>query len=135
MKNLQRFINFCGQDGMKNIILVTTMWGELNDPAVGERREKELKDSFWKEMLAHGCRTERFEGTCGSAWHIVGSLKDSDAAKFPRLNPNNEQRKVTESVDVYRGETFDEMEGTRGREEDGEYPLFERAGRWLNEKS
>lgn len=110
MKNIQRFANFCGQDGMQNIILVTTMWGELKEPAIGEHREKELMENFWKEMFALGCRTERFEDTCGSAWRIVGSLSDSDASK---LHVNNGQDTIKESVDVY-------LETTRGREEDGE---------------
>lgn len=110
MKNIQRFANFCGQDGMQNIILVTTMWGELKEPAIGEHRERELKENFWKEMLALGCRTERFEDTCGSAWHIVGSLSGSDASK---LHVNNGQDTIKGSVDVY-------LETTRGREEDGE---------------
>ena len=132
MKNIKRFANFCGQDGMKNIILVTTMWGELKDPAIGELREKELKESFWKEMLAHGCRTARFEDTCGSAWRIVGSLS---AAEFPTLHVNNGQHTNKESSDVYPGGVVDDMDTMRTGEEDGEQRSFKQAEHWLSETS
>jgi chromosome condensin MukBEF ATPase and DNA-binding subunit MukB len=32
-------------------------------------------------MLAHGCRTERFEDTYESAWRIIGSLAENDRAQ------------------------------------------------------
>ena len=58
---------------MPRVILATTMWGEVREKT-GERREKELKENFWKDMLEDGCRVERFEATYESAWHIIGSL-------------------------------------------------------------
>jgi hypothetical protein len=70
LKNLQMFISVCGQDAMPNVVLATTMWGEVRKET-GERREKELMGSFWKDMLAAGCTVERFEDTYESAWLII----------------------------------------------------------------
>jgi hypothetical protein len=65
---------------MPNIILVTTMWGDV-PMEKGEQREQELKRNFWKDMLADGCRMERFEDTWESAWGIVGNL--TEKVQFP----------------------------------------------------
>jgi len=59
---------------MPKVVLVTSMWDEAKQD-VGERREEELKTTFWKEMLDAGCRTARFENTPGSAWKAIGDVK------------------------------------------------------------
>jgi len=56
---------------MPNVVVATTMWGEVK-PENGERREKELKANFWKDLLEHGCQVKRFDDTYESAWDIVG---------------------------------------------------------------
>ena len=50
----------CGNDNLKNVILVTTFWNEGTD-AVGVKWEKELvsTDDIWKQMLDQGSRVER----------------------------------------------------------------------------
>jgi len=75
LKNLEMFATLCGQEAMPNVIIATTMWSEVQK-AKGERREQELKRDFWKDMVADGCRTERFEDTYESAWRIIGSLRE-----------------------------------------------------------
>jgi hypothetical protein len=69
---------------MPNVILVTTMWGNV-EKRVGEERERHLKTIFLQNMLAKGCRMERFEDTRDSAWNIIGSLavKDQILCVFP----------------------------------------------------
>jgi len=52
------------------------MWSDVREDT-GARREEELKREFWNEMLANGCRTERFEDTHDSAWRIIGSLAET----------------------------------------------------------
>jgi len=80
MKNLQTLVSLCGQKAMPNIVIATTMWGKVSKEE-GTEREDELKREFWREMVANGCRTERFENTYDSAWRIINiSLqKDSGA--------------------------------------------------------
>jgi chromosome condensin MukBEF ATPase and DNA-binding subunit MukB len=73
LKNLRMFTSICGLDAMPSVIIVTSMWDEVRAEA-GERREKELKETFWKEMVAHGCKTERFDHTFETAWDIIGNL-------------------------------------------------------------
>jgi chromosome condensin MukBEF ATPase and DNA-binding subunit MukB len=72
LKNLRVFTGLCGQEAMPNVILATTMWSKV-DEAEGKEREDELKEDFWKDMVADGCKTERFLGTHESAWHVIGN--------------------------------------------------------------
>jgi hypothetical protein len=60
---------------MPHVVLATTMWSDVRAEA-GERREQELRKHYWKDMVAGGCRTERFEDTYESAWRIVDSLAE-----------------------------------------------------------
>jgi hypothetical protein len=73
LNNLQTFASFCGQTAMPNVVITTTMWGKVDDEE-GDQREEELKNDFWKEMVAQGCKTERFDNTYESAWRIIGSV-------------------------------------------------------------
>jgi len=58
---------------MPNVVIVTTMWSKVSEEE-GTMREEVLKREVWNEMPNSGCRTERFEDTCESAWKIVGSM-------------------------------------------------------------
>jgi len=75
MKNLRIFSSLCGQMAMPNVVIVTTMWRNIPEE-LGIRREEELKRDVWKDMVAGGCRTERFQDTHKSTWGIIGSLAD-----------------------------------------------------------
>jgi len=89
-KNLKELETLCCQQAVPNVIIATTMWSEVQ-VETGGRREEELRASFWKDMVANGCRIERFEDTYKSAWQIIGSL--SDKAKMQVLVPREEERK------------------------------------------
>jgi hypothetical protein len=65
---------------MPNVVLVTTMWAKV-DREEGEEREEELKNDFWQDMMAGGCKTARFDKTHESAWRIIDSLAGQDRAK------------------------------------------------------
>ncbi|KZP04212.1 hypothetical protein FIBSPDRAFT_767781 [Athelia psychrophila] len=71
LKNLKMFASMCGQVAMPHVILATTMWSETK-LATGERRETELKTTFWEGMITQGCTVQRFEDTYDSAWQILG---------------------------------------------------------------
>ncbi|KZP32047.1 hypothetical protein FIBSPDRAFT_1023769 [Athelia psychrophila] len=73
LKNLQMFASMCGQGAMPRVILGTTMWSETM-PATGVRREKELKGTFWANMIKEGCKVQRFDDSYLSAWETVGEL-------------------------------------------------------------
>jgi hypothetical protein len=71
LRNLQTFAKLCGPQAMPNAVIATTMWDEVWE-ATGVDREQELRAQFWNGMLANGCRLERFQNTCESAWDIIG---------------------------------------------------------------
>jgi len=49
---------------------------------VGARREEEWKRDFWHDMVADGCKIERFKYTYASAWHIIDRLTEAETAKI-----------------------------------------------------
>jgi hypothetical protein len=61
LRNLRMFRNLCGDNPLKNVLLVTSCW-EICDPERGEARETELMNDpeFWKPFIAKGSRTARF---------------------------------------------------------------------------
>jgi hypothetical protein len=67
---------------MPNVILATTMW-DCVEEETGARRERQLHETIWKEMIVQGCTTKRFEGTYHSPWGIMDSLAQKD--KVPVL--------------------------------------------------
>lgn len=76
LKNLRLFQELCGQDAFSRIILTTTMWDEVQI-AVGEQREKELSEKYWKGMIDLGSKTERYFNSHASAWGLLQPLVES----------------------------------------------------------
>ncbi|THV00999.1 hypothetical protein K435DRAFT_836974 [Dendrothele bispora CBS 962.96] len=76
-RNFKMFRQLCGSDALKNVVLVTNMWGEIG-AEVGEAREFELKteDKFWKPVLDKGAQIYRHDSTLQSAQAIVRHLVD-----------------------------------------------------------
>ncbi|KZP02528.1 hypothetical protein FIBSPDRAFT_969882 [Athelia psychrophila] len=73
LRNFQMFAFMCGQGAMPRVILGTTMWSETK-PDTGERREQELKTTFWADMIAQGCKVQHFGDSYESAWGVIGKL-------------------------------------------------------------
>ena len=74
LRNLKMFEGLCGSDGLANVILTTTFWGQVI-PDVGSQREEQLKSEFWAEMIRHGCRVARFDPwSFETAWKIIDIL-------------------------------------------------------------
>jgi len=83
-KNLTMFTSICGQEAMPHVVIATSMWGNV-DPVQGAKREEELKGDFWKDILAAGCRTQRFDKTYESAWRIINAVVDERPGAVPLL--------------------------------------------------
>ncbi|KAJ5591975.1 P-loop containing nucleoside triphosphate hydrolase protein [Penicillium hispanicum] len=79
-KNLIMFKELCGQDALKKVILVTTMWDRISSEE-GQKREKELTDTpeFWGWMLSKGSTCHRHHNTEGSAKKVVHLLASHNA--------------------------------------------------------
>lgn len=59
---------------MKNVIFLSTMWEKVN-PEMGNRREDELRQKFWKPMIDKGSRMDRLErATFEDAWRVLEQL-------------------------------------------------------------
>ena len=72
------FRKLCGEETLRNVLLVTTMWG-LVDREVGERREVELRtdDILFKPVIDKGARLVRHDNTLQTAQAILRLLIDN----------------------------------------------------------
>jgi hypothetical protein len=59
-RNLQMMRKLCGSDSLQNVVLATTMW-ENTSQEDGSRREQQLKQEFWKDMIDGGATIARIE--------------------------------------------------------------------------
>ncbi|KAF5348460.1 hypothetical protein D9756_009604 [Leucocoprinus leucothites] len=74
LKNLRMFGNLCGDHAASRVILVSTMWEKVN-PEVGERREVQLKNDFWKGLIERGSKVDRLRSSkTQEAWRTVNDL-------------------------------------------------------------
>ena len=69
-RNLRTFGELCGDQAVKKVVLVTTMWDKVQQDT-GVRREKELFENYWRTMINYGASTARFSNSADSAWKIV----------------------------------------------------------------
>ena len=76
IKCLKMFQNLCGNEALKNVVLVTTMWDEVEEEE-GSNRETELSTTYWNAMIESGCHTSRFYNDIESAWDIVSQFQDA----------------------------------------------------------
>ena len=67
------FRELCGDTSLKNVVLVTNMWGEVSQD-VGEAREQELITNFFKPVLDKDAQLARHHNTAESAHDIIRSI-------------------------------------------------------------
>ncbi|KAG6842248.1 hypothetical protein C0991_000218 [Blastosporella zonata] len=74
-RNLEMFRELCGKKAVGNVVLATTKWEEVS-VELGERRERQLQENYWKHMLELGSQMLRFRGQhdTASAWEIVNRI-------------------------------------------------------------
>ena len=73
IKNLEMFKKLTGDTNLKNVVLTTSMWDKVGE-VEGGRREIELRENFWKVLIAMGARTARYHGTQRSAVDVAATL-------------------------------------------------------------
>ena len=71
--NLDMFRKLCGDDALKNIIIRTTKWGDV-DRDTGLRRTSHLAETFWKEMADYGTTITEVLATAESAWGVINIM-------------------------------------------------------------
>ncbi|KAK7690432.1 hypothetical protein QCA50_005530 [Cerrena zonata] len=71
-RNFNMFRKLCGDDTLKNVLLVTTMWG-IVEPGIGDAREKELatNELLFKPVLDKGAAMVRHDNTLARAQDIL----------------------------------------------------------------
>ena len=67
------FRELCGDTTLRNVVLVTNMWGEVSRD-VGESRESELSSNFFKPVLDKGAQMVRHHNTAQSAHNIIRKI-------------------------------------------------------------
>ena len=72
-KNFRMFRELCGEKTLKNIVLMTNMWGQVT-PQQGADRERQLKDKHFKAAIEKGARLCRHTNTPESARAILGTI-------------------------------------------------------------
>ena len=69
-RNFKMFRELCGDSTLKNVILVTNMWGEVPQE-VGETREEQLITNFFKSALDKSAQLARHHDTVKSTHDII----------------------------------------------------------------
>lgn len=69
-RNFKMFRELCGDSTLRNVVLVTNMWGTIPQDA-GEAREEELTTNFFKPVLDKGAQIARHHNTIQSAHDII----------------------------------------------------------------
>jgi hypothetical protein len=84
-RNLRMFGELCGDQAVKKVVLVTTMWdkGHKTDhrQTHNQRREKDLFENYWKTMINYGASTARFLNTADSAWELIDLILKQHATE------------------------------------------------------
>lgn len=77
-RNFSMFRKLCGDETLKNVMIVTNMWGSVTVEE-GEAREHQLKTDnlLFKPALDEGARMLRHDNTVPSAQTIIGQIVDN----------------------------------------------------------
>lgn len=77
-KNFNMFCKLCGEDALPNVVLLTSMWGEVT-PERGAARERELAtdDLLFKPALDSGANMLRYGDSVESARSIISSIMNN----------------------------------------------------------
>ncbi|QDS68466.1 hypothetical protein FKW77_010833 [Venturia effusa] len=76
-KTFEVFKKICGDDALKNVLLVTSRWADV-DPVLGADRERQLKEEMWSYMIERGSNMSRFHGDRDSAVSLISQLLCKD---------------------------------------------------------
>jgi hypothetical protein len=81
VRNFKMFRKLCGESTLKNVVIVTNMWGRVEND-VGEAREKELAEVYFRIALEKGAQLARHHNTTHSAQEIIRRIMKNDPASL-----------------------------------------------------
>ena len=92
------FRTLCGEAALKNVAIVTNMWGGV-EPEVGYAREAELRreDIFFKPALEKGARMARHTNTVPSAETIIRLFNNQPLPLQIQRELIDEQKDIVET--------------------------------------
>ena len=92
---LEVFRCLCGDSVLSNAIRLTTMWSELRGKAVSFKRQRELRERFWKTMESKGSEIRSFDGSRAIAEGFVCRLMRKKKRSLVNPKGANGRRKTT----------------------------------------
>ena len=97
-RNFRIFCELCGESALKNVVLVTNMWGNVSHE-IGEVRENELSRQFFKPALDKGAKIVRHHNTVESAQDIVRRIVANNPVVLRiQWELADEQKDITETA-------------------------------------
>ena len=81
VRNFRMFRHLCGDSTLKNVVLVTNMWGK-DTLEVCEARERELADKHFKTALDKGAQFVRHDHTTQSSHDIIRRIMKNVPTAF-----------------------------------------------------
>ena len=79
LRNFQVMKRMLGIQNFPHLILVTSMW-DLVDSDLGQKREKEMRDLFWADLIDAGATVARFSGNKDTAHAVLEMIKKKPIA-------------------------------------------------------
>jgi len=76
----------CGNNPKSQLVLVTTMWDDVEEK-VGIERLAELKENYWKPMIERGFRTFCYRNTPESAAELLQIIIDASTKRVYLSEP------------------------------------------------
>ncbi|KAI6123083.1 P-loop containing nucleoside triphosphate hydrolase protein [Pisolithus croceorrhizus] len=97
--NLRIFQKLCGQNSLKNVAIITTMW-DMVTADEGQRRERELRSepNLFKPLLEEGAGMARYDGTRQSASGIIDYLLGKESTTVQIVHELVEEQKPLEET-------------------------------------
>ena len=80
-RNFRMFRQLCGDSTLKNVVLVTNMWGKVAQDD-GEARELELVSKHFKAAFDKGAQLARHDNTPQSSHDVIRRIMKNDPAAF-----------------------------------------------------
>ena len=75
-KSFKTLLAMCGDRALRNVVIVTNMWGKVT-PEVGDARKEELANSFFKRALDNGAKFIAHDDTVESTHNIIRTILDN----------------------------------------------------------
>ncbi|KAL9714078.1 hypothetical protein Ac2012v2_002386 [Leucoagaricus gongylophorus] len=103
LRNLEVFEKICGPQAFTRVLMMTTMWDDLENEEMGELREEELKTHYWYPMISQGSEAIRYFNSIDSAWKILDRFLDASKERLKAIQLQKEtvkQQKALSKTDA-----------------------------------